>query len=183
MTLLCLLIAFALGPLPARAQASTTVIAPPEASAPYQQWVDEALVATPSVELHVVIARCPAVGGIYDAADGCYIDPVIYLRPRIAAHKPTFYHELGHAFDRHSFTDEGRLAFRRLVKMTAWPWHDSIDNQGVWSAGLEEDFAEGYAMCASRRAIRQPRWLVLSRISPARYQRLCRLINYPAEGT
>jgi hypothetical protein len=129
------------------AQADTTVVEPPEAHHPYQQWVDSALVPTPTVTLSVREADDPCGNS---SAFGC-TDQVsmIELKVMDIEDRQAFLHELGHVWDHLSMLPEQRARFVHLIRQPALPWdlghHDIFDRLGA-----NEWFADSYAFCARK---------------------------------
>ena len=102
-----LLAALAAAPGPA---AAATDVDPPAGAFPYQQWVDDAKVPTPDVEIHVIETMCPpelAGFALACTAKGTY---TIWLSPE-GGDRATFLHELGHNYD---YYELGRWASRQF---------------------------------------------------------------------
>ncbi len=77
------------------AQAQTTIIAPPNASYPYQQWVDRAKVPTPNRSVQVVESSEPCSEPSLGCTDGSTIWIMVWPGEPVVM---TLYHELGHVF-------------------------------------------------------------------------------------
>ncbi len=137
---------------PGAAEAHTTIIEPVGSHFPYQRWVNEAAVPTPSVTLTVVEEPCP---GEEDLDVACTIpeEATIWMDPRrvIGRHgwwaREVFYHEMGHNFDADVLSEAERAGFARL-RGTRRQWEYPEESTANGNFGLEEVFADAYAGCA-----------------------------------
>jgi hypothetical protein len=129
---------------------STEVIAADgSADHPYQRWVNQAEVPTPSSTITVeetTPCSIPGSLGCWDAAHS-----TIFFNPKSPLLIFVFRHELGHAFDGLLLDDAERATYQRLT-----------GRPGTWPV---EAFANSYAECAHRDSPKQ------------RLARVCRLIS------
>ena len=127
--------------------AATTIEGSPQ-SFPYQQWSDEAKVATPPVTVEVVESEVGAANWPCGVASACAEEQArrIWFAPaRLLGYGPraAFYHELGHIDDWWTLTDSERAEFAGLVGAPMEPWLTAEDHE---TAG--EAYAEMFAACA-----------------------------------
>lgn len=138
------------------AQAHTTIIAPANASYPYQRWVDAAHVPTVDRGIEVVEAtgHCTDPGGSLACTDGSTIWIMVFPGESV---EMTFYHELGHAF--------------------AFAHPD-------FRSPLDERFADIYALCAfvPRVFVRHPYSAGEGLIRGTALQRQCEEIRQAARS-
>lgn len=153
--------------LAAPTQASTTIAPESDASRPYARWVERSKVPTPDVELTVLREDCP---GIPNKA--CAGWDYIYLAAAPGFTKQHFFHEMGHEFDYHLLTDDGRATVLGLMRSEG-PWRTA---DGSFSP--HELFAEAYSQCAlggwAKRHLGQKERPVLPR---GRMHKVCELIR------
>jgi hypothetical protein len=102
---------------------------------PYQRWVDASPAPGPPGRYTINERPC------FDRADanGCFYNRSIWLEPKVMPRRFPWlvFHELGHAFDAADMTPAARQAFAAI--------------NGRWE---QEDFADAYAACATRSAVR-----------------------------
>jgi hypothetical protein len=163
-----------LGALAAAGPASAaTVVDPPAGAFPYQQWVDEAKVPTPDVDIRVVETMCPSeLAGFALActAKGTY---TIWLSPE-GGDRQTFLHELGHNFDYYELGRWGSRQFRKIIDDDR-PWRSGPGEIGL---SPHEIFAEEYGICARKLTIKRAIIrLPPIRIGPAAHAAVCDLIE------
>lgn len=123
----------------AMAEAKTTIIAPPDAHYPYQQWVDEAKVPTPDVTLSIIEDNGPCLSPS-DYAYAC-TGADTYTIWDISSDREAFLHELGHNFDYYQLPAWVRQRFLLLTEDTR-PWEADPN-------GANEHFATAFARCAA----------------------------------
>lgn len=135
---------------PTAAEARTTIIEPQQSQHPYQRWVDEAYVPTPTVTLSVIELEDPCLSVIaYSCTDEL---SKIELEINFEEDNWFFFHELGHVFDRLVVAERQRVRFGRIMKLPSLPWrgYAPIEGSSVIQQGLVEWFADVYALCAIR---------------------------------
>src|SRR4051794_10099399 len=182
------------------APARATVLVTPDgqiAPQPYQSWVDAAYVPTPPGEGRPappppVPGRPPPPpppprGGVVPAGGGARRPPpmpacspvnqgTIQLSPEWAT-RQVLLHELGHIFD-DFMPDWARGRFRGMVLRRPMIW--TAANQG---APPNEQFAEAYALCARKLAIRRQAFEGYHYSpSPRMHRKVCALVNAAGRG-
>ena len=140
---------------------------------PYQRWIDRAKVPTVSGRVRVVLSGCP--GRPRNA--GCVVTRrlrTVYMKRSVSNPRNTLYHELGHLFDFRLMSRGERRLYKRLIGQRRRAWFGGVNPPG-------EQFAEAYALCASRRRIaRVARGHYGFRTSPRRHRATCGLIRRAA---
>lgn len=129
----------------ATASAHTSLVLPPEPSHPYQAWVDAAFVPTPDVQLTVSEDVSVCEISCTDRTS------TIYMQVTHTWDRFIFLHELGHVWDYNAMKPRQRVRFSRIVGRPNLPW-DTAEAPGLYS-GLDEWFADTYAICALRKRI------------------------------
>jgi hypothetical protein len=163
------LLALALAP----GAGAVTLVSPtgePDAIVRYQRWVDRAGVPTPPGIVGLVLSSCPTGG-----EPGCIVhgaQPTIYLGSEVQD-KATLLHEIGHAFDATVLTDAYRAAFSAIA-----------GDRRAWRSppnSPHEQFAEAYALCATRKTLRRTYTAAYAyRVTPRQHRRVCSLIRRAA---
>jgi hypothetical protein len=154
------------------APASATILVTPDGQIgpqPYQSWVDAALVPTPPGEVVLSLAGCPGDPPL--PACSPTNQGTIQLSPGWA-NRHVLLHELGHIFD-DLMPDWARGRFRGMVVRRTMVW--TASNSG---GPPNEQFAEAYALCASRLSLRVQAFEGYHYApSPRMHQKVCGLIN------
>lgn len=113
--------------------------------------------------------------GIAACAD--YPDTIVFSTARSGPDAPrVFLHELGHLWDWQELTDRDRLAFARIRRARPGsPWVDDAHPE----RSLNEEFAEGYALCAVHARIRVAVHTTGYgfRVTPRQHRPTCRLVR------
>jgi hypothetical protein len=140
---------------------------------PYQRWIDRAKVPTVGGRVRIVLSGCPGrprfAGCVYTRRLR-----TIYIKRSVADLKGTLYHELGHLFDFRLMSRGERRLYKRLTGQRKRAWFGGVNPPG-------EQFAEAYALCASRRRLaRVARGHYGFRTSPRRHRAVCGLIRRAA---
>src|SRR3954469_11220722 len=161
----------------AAAPAGATVLVTPDgqiAPQPYQSWVDAAYVPTPPGEVVLSLAGCP--GDPPMPACSPVNQGTIQLSPEWAS-RHVLLHEMGHIFD-DLMPDWARGRFRGMIIRRPMIW--TAANQG---APPNEQFAEAYALCARKLAIRrQASEGYHYSPSPKMHRKVCALVNAAGRG-
>lgn len=161
------------------AQARTTIIAPAGSKTPYQRWVDESKIPTPSITLTIIESGCPSSE---DFAWACTQQGSFTIWVGAEGRdRWTFYHELGHNFDYYVLSVWARTRFQRITNTLTLPWQF----EGTDPA---ERFAETYAHCAERgvNSIGDPNLAIrgegMGGMRNKEVRRLCRMVANVGRG-
>ncbi len=140
---------------PASAQA-TTIIAPEGSPFPYQQWADEAKVATPDVALEVIATLpgdgCPGRDAEYAACTQPVEGKIWLVESELIGKHPkrTFLHELGHNVDFYLLPEWMRSRYMEIMGLGG-PWR--VIGEPEPPNNPSELFADSWAECAVKPRI------------------------------
>ena len=116
------------------------------APAPYQGWIQNSQIPSPSELIDFAPLACPSPG--YESAWGCAItqgsSSVLYLHPEggdLSDRQDTLRHELGHRFG-NLLSAQEQARWASLVGRPGAPWRDQQDNT------VNEQFAVAYSLAA-----------------------------------
>ena len=159
------------------APAVATVLVMPDGTIgpqPYQSWVDAAYVPTPPGEIMLSLAGCPGdppLPACSPANQG-----TIQLSAGWAG-KHVLLHEMGHIFD-DLMPDWARGRFRGMVVRRPMIW--TAANAG---GPPNEQFAEAYALCATRLSLRRQAFEGYRYApTPKMHRKVCSLISAAGRG-
>jgi hypothetical protein len=157
--------------------AGATVLVMPDGTIgpqPYQSWVDAAYVPTPPGEITLSLAGCP--GDPPMPACSPVNQGTIQLSPGWA-NKHVLLHEMGHIFD-DLMPDWARGRFRGMV----------VGKPMIWTAANgggppNEQFAEAYALCATRLSLKRQAFESYHyEPTPRQHRKVCALIDAAGRG-
>lgn len=161
------------------AGAVTLVTPDGQVAQPYQRWADAAKVPTYSGPVELSLAMCPYIDNGASCSFGYDSPPRVWLA---ATHTPPDeqatrlhdleLHELGHVFDAQVMTGAARERFAAIFGLRGQGW-----TEGPYRLRLEEQFAQGYMLCAYDP--RQPFSATSIGYAPSirQHRRVCALIR------
>ena len=137
---------------------------------PYRAWVRQSKVPTVRGRVKVILSGCPGrprlTGCVYSNRP-----KRLYLRRGVRRARTILYHELGHLFDLRVMSRRDRRDFKRLIGKPRSAWYRGTNPPS-------EQFAEAYALCARRRALRARARLYYGySATPRRHRAACSIMR------
>jgi hypothetical protein len=138
---------------------------------PYQRWADAALVPTIDGAVTLDLGGCGELTACAPVGERAISMAADWSSPHVLLH------ELGHVFD-DTMPDWARQRFMAVMRKRG-PWASPTS-----AAPADEQFAEGYSLCA-RHAVIRDRYAggYMYSPTPAQHQQVCAVIKQAAGGT